>query len=166
MNLRFLAPLLAAIALPFGLAGCFLSEQPLIPASDGYAPYAELEFHESDGDDVVRLARDGTIYRGSGDGGAVEITFKQIEDGLLVAQMKDAAEERYLYGLLRIDEASGTARAYAALSRGTDNEIVPGMERCENLVCVSSLDAYIAHAKAVEAASPEPELTYVFKGTP
>jgi len=163
MRIGFLARLAAVVVPQFALAACFLSEEPLIAASEAYTRYATLEFHEIDSDDGATLTRDGTVYRG-GDGDSIELTFRQVGDGLVIAQLReDVTADRYLYALLRVDEAAGTAKAYAALSRGT--EARPGLEQCENIICIRSLDAYIAHATALEASGVEPELTYRFTGT-
>jgi hypothetical protein len=74
-------------------------------------------------------------------------------------------ESRYLYALLKVDVAAGTAVAYKAIAGDSDTDPGPGLRRCdrddgEEQVCIDRLDASVDYARKAIDAGSKPDVAY------
>jgi hypothetical protein len=147
------------------LAGCFTSPAPLIGADQAVFPYEKIIFADADRqDDRQTWVRQGDAYSFRPDENSTREAFVRLMpagNNLYVVQMEFPEDEqmRRLFALVKVDLGAMTAASYSAII--PDNfQNVPGLSQCEDVVCIDSLDAYIAYARAgIEAGNP-PDVTY------
>ena len=64
-----------------------------------------------------------------------------------------------LYALIEVDLAANEARAYKAV--GASADAGPGLRECDDgMICIDSLNAFVAHAQAAIDAGAEPDAAY------
>ena len=153
---------IAAAAVAIGLAGCFTAEEPLLTDANSVAPYEQITFRERNSDDTSTLIRDGKVYLAVGDETNLSMRFMPLaEADWYVAEVSgetDGGVTR-LYALLNVDLAANEARTYKAI--GASADAGPGLRECdEGMICIDSLDAYVANARAAIDAGAEPDATY------
>jgi len=159
---RFLSGLVLA-ATGLVLAGCFVSETPLIAPGDAAFPYQEIAFTQSDGEDVT-LVREGDDYAMGTSEGKVLLRFQPIRDDYYVVQMgSEDPAEGWLFALLEVDLAAGTANAYKVI--GSEADVAPGLTLCDQVICIASVQAYADYAIAAVEGGAEPEATYTITST-
>jgi hypothetical protein len=157
---RFLSGLVLTAA-GLLLAGCFVSETPLIAPGDAAFPYQEIAFTQSDGEDVT-LVREGDDYAMSTSEGKVLLRFQPIRDNYYVAQMgSDDPSEGWLFALIEVDLGAGTANAYKVI--GSESDVAPGLTLCDQVICIASVEAYADYAIAAAEAGAQPEATYTIR---
>jgi hypothetical protein len=153
--------LLVAVCALVALAACYTSEKPLISEAESVAPYATMTFQASDGSDPPsRFTRIGKHYVTKQDGDVLTLNLKRDGD-YYVAQFggKHDDQVQYLYGYMKLDPAAGTAQAFRII--GTKTDVRDGLRLCEGVICVDSLDAYVAYARE-QASTGKPEDTLKF----
>ncbi len=154
--------LLAALSALIALAACYVTDKPLIGDADSVAPYAKMTFQGNDaGDSVSEFVRDGQHYTTTDNDGTL-LTLNLKPDGdYYVAQLggRDGDKDQYLYGYLKLDPAKKTALAYRTF--GTKDDVRDGLSACNDVICIDSLDAYVAYARE-EAATGKPDTTFIF----
>jgi hypothetical protein len=156
------------LALCLTVSGCFVSDAPLIGPDQASFPFERIVFEVDDrpGEPQV-LARDGDAYRltspDSPDRTAL-LRLVAAGDGAWVAQMwppPEAGEKDipFLYALLVVGDGGAEVSAFAAMK---PDDFVPqdGLVPCDNGVCIGSLEAYVAYARAQVAAGTPPETVY------
>jgi hypothetical protein len=159
---RFLSGLVLAVA-GLVLAGCFVSETSLIAPGDAAYPYQEIAFTQADGEDVT-LVREGDDYAMTTSEGKVLLRFQLIRDNYYVVQMgSDDPSEGWLFALLDVDFAGGTANAYKVI--GSESDVAPGLTLCEQVICIASVQAFADYAIAAVQAGAQPEATYTIRST-
>ena len=159
MKLRtVLLPILFAV----GLAGCFLSDGPLIDPQKAVFPYERIVYKEETSDDQLVLVHQGDAYLPSGrDSDAnVGIRFLPVGDNLYLAEVKGVSDGKatYLHAILAVDPDKKTARSYAAV--GDEKDAAPGLRACHDDICIDDVAAYVARAKAAIAAGGDPDAIY------
>lgn len=157
------------ILMSVGLSGCFTSDGPLITVEQADFPFQTIVFSPEDQEEQVNLQRQATGYVGISDN-AVPITFlfKKVADDLYLVQVSGDSEDgpQYLYGVLKLDLAAKTAKAYATVAEESDIPADAGLTFCgSGLVCLKDLDAYLKYAQSVVASGAEPDLTYTIVRT-
>lgn len=156
--------ILFVLLAPAALAACFTSNTPLIGAEEAVFPYETIVFRAMDRpDDRAVWKRDGNIYGffpGSGDE-KVAVRLKSVGDDLFVVQMQGPDDEPapFLYALLKVDRAAMTAESHAAI-RPHDFNDMPGLSRCNEMVCIDDLNAYVAYAREQMEAGVPPFVVY------
>lgn len=165
--MRQIRHLAAIAALCMALAGCFVSEAPLIGPEDAVFPVERLTFRSVEGDgEVQTLAREGDAYR---------FTAGDESDAFAFVRLREVGENQYvaalwappeidekvpvLYAFLVADVAGRRVGSYAAV-KPDDFAPLPGLELCEREVCIEDLDAYVAYARHRIAAGVPPDATY------
>jgi hypothetical protein len=157
--------ILFALLAPLALAGCFTSPEPLIGADQAVFPYQRIVFGEADRqDDRQTWTRKGDSYSFKPDDGDEKealVRLLPVAENLYVVQMEFPEDDQTqrLFALLKVDLAAMTAESYSAIIPD-DFQDVPGLSRCEDVVCIGGLDAYIAYARAGIAAGHPPDTTY------
>ena len=158
-------PILAAVLLALGLAGCFISDKPLIGDADAVTPFNKITFGEPGSKEPTTVTRTGKAYVARQKDGTLTLRFKSVDTDLYLAEMsgtgKDGKVQR-LYALVKLDRAANTAATYKAVA--SKDDIGPGLRDCkESTVCIDDLNAYITLAKAAIAAGGKPDGTYSVK---
>jgi hypothetical protein len=163
--MRFARTLLALLA-PLSLAGCYITQTPLITGDKAAFPYQKIVYTESSDNKPITLVHEGDAYTTKNEKGEVAtIRFLPVEgeDSLYVAQLGSKTEqgEVYLYGLVRLDAAAKQAKAYAVFAEKSD--IDAGMPACQDnsgMVCLTDLQAYIDYAKKQAGPDAKPASIY------
>jgi hypothetical protein len=155
---------LAVLALAAGLSGCFTSDKPLIAADKAAFPFETIVFHEKASDQPSKLVHEGSYYVSHEKGGdhIIELRLMPAGDNLYVVEMNggDETPPLYLHALLKVDPAAKTATSYKAVAPGKD-DFGAGLRRCDkDQICIDSLDAYVAYAKAAITAGEKPDAVY------
>lgn len=147
------------------LAGCFTSAEPLIGPDQAVFPYDKIVYGQIDRqDDLQTWMRKGDAYSFRPNEGSEREAFVRLMpagDNLYVVQMEFPEDEplRRLFALLKVDLGAMTAASYSAII--PDNfRGVPGLSQCQDVVCIDSLDAYIAYARAGIDAGHPPDAEY------
>lgn len=169
MRVKMLA-LLTAMA--FGLAGCFLSTEPVITAETADFPFYRITYDAYPFDRFV-YGEDGMIttdtieQRGDTYGlvgaSGVRLLLQDFGDNLFVGQLYLPAEGGqpavYVYGAAVIDRDAMQIRLYRIQSQPGDYG--PGLEECAEGgdACVTSVSALAALAAADIAADARPTAT-------
>jgi hypothetical protein len=162
MNAAF--RILAVVFLSLGLSACFTSPVPLIGPEDAVFPFEKIVFGEvSREDDRQTWIKKGDAYSFRPDSEEREalIRLKAVGENLYVVQMEFHEDEtmRRLYGVLAVDLAAMRVKSYAAIIPDDFND-VPGLSRCDDVVCIADLDAYVAYARAGMEAGRPPDTEY------
>jgi hypothetical protein len=157
--------LIPIILLVIGLAGCFTSNKPLITPADAVFPFATFTYGEEGSESTTTFVRRDDAYAldPAPDGRMIELLFRKLPSGHYLAQMKGDQKPNpiYLYALLKVDFATGTAAAYKVV--GGKDDVRPGLRSCpEKTICVDDLAAYVAAGEAAIAAGGKPDTVYAF----
>ena len=133
-------------------------------------PFETIVFHEQASDQPSKLVHEGDYYVSHEKGGDhfIQLRLMPVGDNLYVAELNggDETPPVYLHAFLKVDPAAKTATSYKSVAPGKD-DFGAGLRRCENdQVCIDSLDAYVAYAKAAVAAGEKPDVVYEFVTTP
>lgn len=147
------------------LAGCYISREELISASDAVFPYQRIVFaevgSESTPEDHSVLVRQGDSYRSDDAEDPGEYRFKRVAADTYALQvaMPEDPDMPFLFAFVKLDPAAGIARAYKIIA--DESETAPGMTKCnDGSLCFDRLDAYVAHAQKAIAAGAEPDAEY------
>jgi hypothetical protein len=155
---------LAVALLAAGLAGCFVTEKPLIAADEAVFPYQKIIFTAED--EPVTLTREGDVYvmTGKDPGPRIEVLLRSLGDDLYLIQVGGLEEGKpnYLYAVVKVDVNARTAQSFKAIAQ--DADAGPGLRRCgDNQVCIDDLEAYLTLAKATIAAGAPPDIQYALE---
>jgi hypothetical protein len=162
--------ILAVLALAAGLSGCFTSDKPLIPPDKAAFPAETIVFHENGSDQPSKLVHERDYYVSHEKDGdhVIQLRLMPAGDNLYVLEMNggDETPPLYLHAFLKVDPTAKTATSYKSVAPGKD-DFGAGLHRCDkDQVCIDSLDAYVAYAKAAVAAGQKPDAVYEFVATP
>jgi hypothetical protein len=163
MNAAF--RILFVVLVCLGLSACFTSTVPLIGPDDAVFPYDKIVFGEvSRPDDRQTWTRKGDAYSFRPDDSEereASIRLKVVGENLYVVQMEftEAGKESRLFALLKADLAAMRVYSYASIIPD-DFKDVPGLSRCDDVVCIEDLDAYVAYARAGMEAGHPPDTEY------
>ncbi len=157
--------LFAVVLIAVGLAGCYTAEEPLFGDDSAATPYERISF--TTGDQTGTLVRQGASYLAVDEDQPLHVRFMQLDrPEAYVVEMSgedDDGQTARVYGILRVDAASGTADLFNAVADHDD--VGPGLRACEDdTVCIDDLDAFVAHGLAAIDAGEDPALTYQFTG--
>ncbi len=147
------------------LAGCFTSPESLIGADQAVFPYDKIVFaHVDHQDDRQTWVRDGDAYSFRPDERSereARVRLMPAGDNLYVVQMELPEDEqiRRLFALVKVDLGAMTAASYSAIIPDSFKD-VPGLSQCQDVVCIDSLEAYIAYARAGIDAGHPPDAEY------
>lgn len=152
-----------AIPLAMVLSGCFISEQPLIGAADAVFPFQTMTYKQGNEEKPAELRRDGDAYIIPDPEGKVrvEVRFKDLGDGLYLAQMsgEENGKLSILYAVLKVDFDKKIAESYKAV--GKDEFVREGLRKCgDGSLCIDNLDVYLDLARSAIAAGEKPDVTY------
>ncbi len=156
---------LSTVVLCLGLAGCFTSKEPLIGPEDAVFPYQTIVFGDAGNpDDRQTWTRKGDAYSFRPDDSEdreASVRLKDIGKDLYVVQMEFLDEDKLqrLFALLSVDLAARHAKSYAAIMPD-DFQDLPGLAKCEDVVCIDDLDAYVAYARAAMQSGRPPDAEY------
>jgi len=155
----------AALLAPLSLAGCYMTQTPLITPDKAVFPYQRIVYTEASSEKPITLTHEGDSYTTKNEkGDTATVRFQQVGDNLYVAQLGSKTEqgEVYLYGLVRVDTTAKTADAFTVFADKPDIEA--GMPACPDgsgMVCLTDLQTYIDYAtKQAGAPGAKPATTY------
>jgi len=146
------------------LAGCFISEAPLIGPQDAAFPFETITYREPGSPIETTLTHEGDAYlvRSSDSSEIAQMRFRDLGDNLYLAQI--TGEDRNgklstLYGVVRLNRGDMTAATYMAVGR--DSLAQEGLRDCgDGILCIDDVDVYLKLAKARIAANEEPDTVY------
>ena len=154
---RIVIALLALI----GLSACYTSSSPLI-GDDAVTPFEEITFTgRGDNSDPARFVRKDNGYVTQAEDETVTLHLKPVAGDYYVAQLAGPGNDggmQYLYGYLRIDTTASIAETWKTI--GTAADVREGLSECDDVICIDSLDAYIAYAQEAVAAGEAPAATF------
>lgn len=148
---------LVVLAAAAGLGGCFVAEDWLIAPADAAFPFETVKVKATDSNEVVTLTHRGDGYMAFEEDEAVIYRFQHIRDDYYLVQLGsvDPAETGTLLGLLRFDLEAATIDLYKIY--GQPEDAGPGLEQCDEDICVRSLPAYLDHALAYAESGEPPQ---------
>ncbi len=158
----------AALASLLALSGCYMAEQSIIASGDATTPWASITYRAEGEKEATTVDRQGDGYVAESDGDKITLRFLSLGDDWYVAELGGTDSEEkpeFLYGYLHVDMAAHKASVYAALADVKADPLPAGMHVCKEAFCIDSLDAYIAHARAIVDAGAKPDTIYDFKTT-
>jgi hypothetical protein len=155
-----LAPVFAAV---LAVAGCYASEKPMISAAESDHGYRRIIYvAEGSTTNNIVLERANGSYRLVGGQQGEEIRFKRLSTDIYVAQFKtkSGGRDAYLYGLLRVDQRSGSVKSYASIFKSS-NALPAGFLSCfERWICFEKFATYTDLALKLVKAQATPDTTY------
>lgn len=165
--MRYAAAIVLALA-GVGLAGCFISTDPLISAGEAAFPYHKIVYTEQGSTKQMTMIHEGSFYQVQETSSDTkgQIRLLKAADDLYVVQLdvRDKSKVEYLYALLKVDLSAKTVASYKAMAENADAEPGPGLRRCDDhdteQVCIDRLDAYVDYARKAIAAGAKPQAVY------
>jgi hypothetical protein len=160
--------LIGVVAVALCLSGCFVSKKPLIGADKAAFPFTRIVYKEKNGKETQTITREGSSYvlHGAKPDQRIDLRFLPVGDGYYVGQLigKDnQGATAILYAFLKVDFGKKLVESYNAV--GSDSDVGPGLTKCGQDICIDSLDAYVAAARAKIKAGGKPDATYVIVRT-
>ena len=157
-----------AVSLSFALGGCFISETPFVTAEDAVFPFKTISYRQPNEQAPSKLVREGDSYviTAPDNKARVEVKFKDIGDGLYLAQMsgEESGKVSILYSVLKVDFDKKTAESYKAV--GSDAAVTEGLRKCgDGTICIDNLDVYLDLARKSITAGEKPDVTYEIVAT-
>lgn len=158
---------LAALTGLLALSGCYMADQSIIGSGETTTPWASITYRPETETEATTADRQGDGYVAESGSDKITLRFLPLGDDWYVAELGGTdsdSKAEFFYGYMHVDMAKHKASVYAALADTKANP-PPGMHACKEAFCIDSLDAYIAHARAIVDAGTKPDTIYDFKTT-
>lgn len=148
------------VALGFVPAGCFVAKDWLIEPADAAFPYQTVTVKGTDSAEMIVLTREGDAYVAADGQDKIQFRFQLVRDDYYLLQMgpADPGEDGTLLALLHLDTATGAIDLYKTVGRADDAG--PGLEECNQEICVTSLSAFAELAMASAERGETPQAQY------
>ena len=153
-----------ALAICVALAGCFMSETPLIAPEQASFPFERIVIAEEGATEQAALVRGDGAYVEESGADPDRYLFQEVRPGVYLVQvsMDDGrSKPTLLYAVVAVDLAAGTAKLYKGIATEEDEDPAAGRVMCETkTICLKTAQPLIDLALAAIDAGEPPQATY------